>query len=216
MLDPILEDLRLPELLDELNARWKSEQQLREEFYEKIQPGDKWEFINGKIIMHSPAKEKHNQARKKLSFLLQAFVSMNDLGDVYDETALVSLTRNDYLPDILFFTKDKLVSIQPDTWKYPIPDFVVEVLSDSTEATDRGIKMEDYASHGAREYWLVDPEQQFVEQYLLDEESRTFRLFTKKTIEDHIASKTILGLSLPVAAIFDESIKMEVVKGWMK
>ena len=133
VLEPLFEDSRLPELLGEANARWKNEQQLREEFYEKIQPGDKWEFINGKIIMHSPAKEKHTQARKKLSYLLQTFVSLNDLGEVHDETALAALTRNDYLPDIAYFSKEKTDHFKPDTWKYPAPNFVVEVLSDSTK-----------------------------------------------------------------------------------
>ena len=44
ILEPILENLHMPELVEELNARWKVEQRLREEFYEKIQPGNKWEF----------------------------------------------------------------------------------------------------------------------------------------------------------------------------
>lgn len=140
ILDPILENLHMPELVEELNVRLKQEQLLREEFYKKIQPGDKWEFINGKIIMHSPAKEKHTVARQRLDYLLQTYTSVKDLGQVRSETSLVSLTRNDYLPDILFFTKERAMVIHPNTWKYPIPDFVVEVLSDGTASTDRGIK----------------------------------------------------------------------------
>ncbi len=105
ILDPILEDRRLPELLEELNVRWKKEQQERQAFYEKIQPGDKWEFINGKITMHSPAKEKYTEARRKLDYLLQTFVSVHDLGEVRSETALVALSRNDYLPDLMYYTK---------------------------------------------------------------------------------------------------------------
>ncbi|MBI5913970.1 MAG: Uma2 family endonuclease [Bacteroidetes bacterium] len=216
IIEPILENLHMPELVEELNARWKQEQRLREEFYEKIQPGDKWEFINGKIIMHSPAKEKHTEARQKLSMLLQIFVSVNDLGQVKDETALVALSRNDYLPDILYFTKERTAGIHANTWKYPIPDLIVEVLSDSTSSTDRGIKKQDYAAHGAREYWLIDPDLQLVEQYLLDEAKKEFWLFTKKTTHDRIECKAIVGLSFPVAAIFDEQVKMQVVKEWLK
>lgn len=215
ILDPILENLHMPELVEELNVRLKQEQLLREEFYKKIQPGDKWEFINGKIIMHSPAKEKHTVARQRLDYLLQTYTSVKDLGQVRSETSLVSLTRNDYLPDILFFTKERAMVIHPNTWKYPIPDFVVEVLSDGTASTDRGIKKEDYAAHGAKEYWLVDPDLQLVEQYLLDEKKKEFWLFTKKTVSDHIESKTIEGLRFPVLAIFDEQEKMRVVQEWL-
>ncbi len=216
ILEPILENLHMPELVEELNARLKDEQRLREQFYEKIQPGDKWEFINGKTIMHSPAKDKHTDARENLGGLLRFFVDLHQLGKVYSETALVSLSRNDYLPDISFFSKEKSSKFKPNTWKYPAPDFVVEVLSEGTASTDRGIKKEDYAAHGVREYWLVDPDLQLVEQYVLDEKKKEFWLFTKKTTHDQIECKAIKGLAFPVAAIFDEQVKMQVVKNWLK
>ncbi len=216
IIEPILQNLHMPELVEELNVRLKQVQLLREEFYKKIQPGDKWEFINGKIVMHSPAKEKHTVARQKLEYLLQTFVSIHELGQVRRETSLVALTRNDYLPDILFFNKQTSSNFKPNTWKYPIPDFVVEILSDGTASTGRGIKKEDYAAHGAKEYWLVDPDLQLVEQYLLDEKKKEFWLFTKKTVSDQIECKTIKDLSFPVAAIFDEKVKMQVVKEWLK
>jgi len=203
-------------LMNELEMRWKDEQRLREKFYQDIQPGDKWEFINGKIIMHSPAKKRHTDARKNLSYLLQTHVQLKGLGEIHDETSLVTLTRNDYLPDILFFSKAKAAAFTADTWKYPIPDFIVEVLSDSTEKTDRKDKMEDYAAHGAREYWLLDPTEKFVEQYVLDEAKQEFKLLTKKTVKDRIESQVIEGFDIPVAAIFDESLKLETIKDWLR
>ncbi len=216
VLEPILPPPRMRMLMNELEVRWEDEQRLREKFYQDIQPGDKWEFINGKIIMHSPAKYKHTEARKNLSLLLQMYVSTHPVGEVHDETSLVALTRNDYLPDILFFSKERAAAFTADTWKYPIPDFIVEVLSDSTEKTDREDKMEDYAAHGAREYWLLDPNEKFVEQYVLDETKMEFRLLTKKTVKDRIESPVIEGFDIPVAVIFDESIKLETVRQWLK
>ncbi len=216
VLEPILNEPNLRQLINELEDHWASEQRLREEFYEKIQPGDKWEFINGKTIMHSPAKDKHTDARQRLSYLLQTFTGLRYLGVIRDETALVALTRNDYLPDIAFFSKEKAAAFKPDTWKYPIPDFIVEVLSDGTESTDRGIKKDDYAEHGAKEYWIVDPDAQTIEQYLLDETNQAFDLFAKKTVKDHIESQVIAGFDIPVAAVFDESRKVEVMRGWLK
>jgi len=215
ILEPILRTPKMRTLMNDLEARWQEEQSLRQKFYRDIQPGDKWEFINGKKIMHSPAKKKHTDARKNLSYLLQTWAFVKDLGEVHDETSLVALTRNDYLPDILFFKKERAAAFQANTWKYPIPDFVVEVLSDGTEKTDREDKMEDYASHGALEYWLIDPDQQSVEQYLLHRNADTFRLHAKKTLSDRIESHVIEGFEIPVAAIFDEKLKLEVVKGWL-
>ena len=216
VLEPILDNPRMPELLHELQVSWKNEQQLRAAFYDKIQPGDKWEFINGKTIMHSPAKEKHTEARQRLSYLLQTYVSLHPTGAVRDETALVALQRNDYLPDIAYFSNEKSRSFKPDTWKYPAPDFVVEVLSDSTEGTDRSIKKEDYAANGTQEYWLIDPDKQSVEQFILDEKTSAFWLYSKKTAQDEIESQVVAGMKIPVAAIFDEQAKMTVVREWLR
>lgn len=216
VLEPILNEPNLRQLINELEDHWASEQRLREEFYEKIQPGNKWEFINGKTIMHSPAKDKHTDARENLGGLLRLYVDLHKLGKLYSETALVALTRNDYLPDITFFSKEKAAAFKPDTWKYPIPDFIVEVLSEGTESTDRGIKKDDYAEHGAREYWIVDPDAQTIEQYLLDTANQAFDLFAKKTVKDRIESQVIDGFDIPVAAVFDENRKVDVMRGWLK
>ncbi len=213
-LDTIFDSPSMPELLEVMNGRWNQEKRLREEFYEKIQPGDKWEFINGKIIMHSPAKDKHTDARENLAGILRIYADMHESGTIYSETALVTLTRNDYLPDIVFFSKEKAVHFTPNTWKYPAADFAVEVLSDSTESKDRGTKKEDYAAHGTQEYWLVDTDAQTVEQFLLDKELREFKLFAKKTIDDHITCHLISGLSFPVLAIFNKKEKLKVLAGW--
>ncbi|MEO0563414.1 MAG: Uma2 family endonuclease, partial [Chloroflexota bacterium] len=47
------------------------------------------------------------------------------------------------------------------------PDLVIEVLSPSTAARDRGVKFDHYETAGVREYWLIDPMGLFVEVYTL-------------------------------------------------
>jgi len=49
-----------------------------------------------------------------------------------------------------------------------VPRFVMEVLSDSTEAADRGWKKELYTKVGVSEYWIVDWRKRQVEIYLFD------------------------------------------------
>ena len=215
VLEPILDNPRMPELLHELQTYWQNEQQLRATFYDRIQPGDKWEFINGKTIMHSPAKERHTEARQRLSYLLQTYVSLYPTGVVRDKTALVALQRNDYLPDIVYFSNEKAHLFEPDTWKYPAPDFVVEVLSDSTASTDRGVKKEDYAANGTQEYWIIDPDTQSIEQFLLDDKTGEFWLYSKKTAQDEVESRVVAGMKIPVVAVFDEPSKMAVVRAWL-
>jgi len=69
---------------------------------------------------------------------------------------------------------DVLVVCDPDKVKddgiHGAPDFVVEVLSDSTANKDLGVKKQMYESRGVREYWIVQPEGATVFQYLLEGE----------------------------------------------
>jgi Uma2 family endonuclease len=166
--------LRSPKLslyAREIQSYLNEETRRREAYYDWLTPDVKAEFINGEIIVQSPAKKRHTDVVANLATLLRTYVDEHDLGFLGAETVLISLTRNDYLPDIVFFTAGHARELSPDQMKSPPPDFVVEVLSPSTEEKDRQLKFEDYAAHGVMEYWLVDPEQQTVEQYLLGDEA---------------------------------------------
>lgn len=48
------------------------------------------------------------------------------------------------------------------------PDFVCEILSESTEAKDRGKKRRIYRREAVRHYWIVDPRDRTLEVYRLD------------------------------------------------
>jgi Uma2 family endonuclease len=48
------------------------------------------------------------------------------------------------------------------------PDFIAEILSDSTANKDLTIKRDLYESHGVREYWIVSPENGSVFAYVLE------------------------------------------------
>ena len=148
----------------------QAEQQKRRHFYEIVEENKKMEFINGEIVFHSPVKLQHNDATFLLGMLLKAFVNKNNLGFVGVEKIMVSLTRNDYEPDLCFFGKEKSKSFKRNQAQFPAPDFVVEVLSDSTEKNDRETKFQDYAAHGVGEYWIIDAEKETVEQYFLQDE----------------------------------------------
>lgn len=184
------------------------EQHKREAFYDWITEDIKAEFINGEIVMQTPAKKRYTVATMNLSSLLDAYVEQHDLGFVGTETVLIALTRNDYLPDVCFFTTEKAQDFPSDQVKYPAPDFVVEVLSPGTATIDRGIKFEEYAASGIGEYWIVDPEQQTVEQYHLQGETYELLLKVKS---GEISSEVVKGFTLPVAAIFDRKLKNQVL-----
>ena len=200
VLEPLLQSPRLPEYVDSLNRTLALERQRREQFYEELTEDGKCEFINGKVLMHSPAKRKHINVTKNLSRLLSTFVEERELGEVYAEKALCVFPRNDYEPDLCFFSRTKVQQLTDDTLKFPMPDFVVEVLSETTEDNDRGLKFEDYAAHGVKEYWIVDPKKETVEKYVL----KAGRYSPARPLgSGELQSDVIAGFSVPVRAIFE-------------
>lgn len=166
------------------------------------------EFINGEIVFHSPVKLQHNRATKLLCGLLNAFVMKNKLGFVGIEKIMISLTRNDYEPDVCFFGNDKAKDFKNKQVQFLAPDFVVEVLSDSTAKADRETKFQDYAAHGIEEYWIVDAANESIEQYFLQNESYELLLKARNgTIESVVLPK----FKIPVRAVFDEDENLTVL-----
>ena len=212
-LTPLLKSPRLPEVVAALSDHLKAENAARETFYDEMSDGEKVEFIDGEIIMHSPARNRHLSASLKLAMLLEAFVSARKLGVVRHEKCLCVFPRNDYEPDIVFFGTEKSSAFVPDTMKFPVPDFVVEVLSESTETRDRGVKFEDFEAHGVGEYWIVDAETEIIEQYVI--ENGAFRLLLKSG-SGEIVSRIVAGFRIPIRAIFDSGENLSTLKQIMK
>jgi Uma2 family endonuclease len=195
--------------MTELGHLLEREQAARAQFYQDMQESDKTEFINGEVVIHSPVKKRHTDCGRRLLILVGSYVQARNLGFVGYEKTLISLTRNDYEPDLCFFANTQANTLQSEQMLFPAPDFVVEVLSPSTEAHDRGVKFEDYAAHGVREYWLVDPAVEVLEQYLLA--GGVYKL-EHKSQNGHVTSPVIEGLSLSVRALFDDAANLQALQ----
>ena len=199
----LLDTPNLKLLLQEVEQVLGAEAQKRSDFYEWLSPDVKAEFINGEIIRHLPAKKRHLRSTKRLFTLLENYVTLNNLGEVDTEKAMIALTRNDYEPDICFWRKETADTFDEETMRHPAPDLVVEVLSKSTEHRDRGIKFQDYAAHGVSEYWIIDPFRREVEAHALDLEFMQYESVKPLTIKDQLSSKMVEGFDIPVRAIFE-------------
>lgn len=209
LVSPLRHSPLLPEIADVLQRQVAEERRRRIRFYEEMNPSQKVEFIDGEVIGQSPARNSHLNVTLNISQLLTAYVRKHRLGEIKVEKCLCVFPRNDYEPDIVFFGLEKAAKFAEDTMKFPIPDFIVEVLSESTEARDRGVKFEDFAVHGVGEYWIVDAEQGVVEQYLLKD--NTYAL-AAKTGSGEIRSKVVSGLVAPVSAFFDADDNLAAVR----
>lgn len=213
LLAAVLNDPTAPTIVEAARKALEDERHRRAEFREWISEDMKAEFINGEIVMHSPVKRKHLQVSDLLYRLLSLYVDLKKLGATAHEKAMIALTRNDYEPDICFWGNEKAATFNDETMLHPAPDFVVEILSRRTTKIDRTIKFQDYAQHGVREYWIIDPNKQLVEQYgLLTETDTVYLPYGKFSPGEDLRSIAIPGFIIPVAAIFDAQANLQAVK----
>lgn len=189
--------------LDHLRRKLEDEENRRQQFYNDLDEDSSAEFINGQIVVHSPVRRAHLKTSFFISSLLGNFALTHVLGDVYSERCLIRCRRNDYEPDICFFTAAKAAEFSDDQVVFPPPDLIVEVLSPSTESNDRTLKKADYARHGVGEYWIVDADEQMVEQYVLPPGADAYELKARLPGGARLSSVVLAGFSVLVAAFFD-------------
>ena len=210
-LEQLLDVPNLPQLIERANQALHDESRRRNEFYAWLKEDVKAEFINGKVVMHSPVKERHWATVGNIYRLMSSYAIKHKLGRVASEKALIALLRNDYEPDVCFWKANKASQFTADQMKLPAPDLIVEVLSKGTTKRDRGVKFTDYAANSVGEYWIVNPGKQTVEQYLLDPELEEFESATMLSGADEIVSKQVVGFRVSVASFFDEQANMSAL-----
>ena len=199
--------------IDHLRRLMEEEERRRRQFYNELNEDTKAEFINGQIVVHSPARLDHLNASFFIGNLLGNFALGHGLGSVFVEKCLIRCRRNDYEPDLCFFTAVKIAEFTGDQSVFPPPDLIVEVLSPSTAGNDRTLKKEDYARHDVKEYWIVDADEHLVEQYVLPPGATSYDLKARLAGGARLTSQTLPGFSVSVAAFFDAGEYQRVMRG---
>ena len=160
--------------------------------------GKRHEILDGDHHVTPAPRPSHQSFLVRVAAQFEMQVGERDL--VYVAPCDVQLTEVDILqPDLLVVAPHRRHIITPTKIK-GVPDLVVEVLSPSTEAIDRGLKKERYAKGGVPEYWIADLEEHRIEQYVL--EGGEYRLVGKH--EDEVCPR-VRGLA---------HVRLEVRKLW--
>ena len=129
------------------------------------------EWVDGKVIMTSPASSKHQQLVSFLDRLVGYYVELHQLGKLLIAPFQMRLTKSGREPDVLFVTTQHLGQLGPTYLDGPA-DLVVEVISPESVGRDRGDKFFEYEEAGIPEFWLLDPLTQRAEFYQLNPAGR--------------------------------------------
>jgi Uma2 family endonuclease len=127
------------------------------------------EWVDGEVVMYSPASRRHQLLVGFLEKVLGMFVEQCNLGIVLSAPFQMRLADLGREPDLLFVAVDHLDRLKETHLDGPA-DLVVEIVSPESAGHDRGDKFYEYARGGVPEYWLIDPDMEWAEFYQLERE----------------------------------------------
>ena len=160
------------------------------------------EWVDGEVVMYSPASDRHQDISGFLESVLRSFVEMRQLGIVRSAPFQMKL-KHGREPDLLFVAQEHLERLK-ETYLDGPADLVVEIISPESLERDRGARFAEYEAGGIPEYWLLDPLRRWAEFYQLGEEGRYEIAFVGREGVYH--SETLPGLGLRVEWLWQEPL----------
>jgi Uma2 family endonuclease len=127
--------------------------------------GKRHELIDGEHYVTPAPTTRHQLVLGHLYLDLAGYVEANGLGQAFFAPLDVVLSDYDVVePDLLFVSTERLARIGR-AYVHAAPDLAVEVLSPGTRKIDATKKLRLYEKFGVAEYWMIDPEAEWVEVY---------------------------------------------------
>lgn len=176
------------------------------EFRQLPETNEPTELIYGELIV-SPTPVNNYQADVgEIHFFLKQLEKQKpDMGQVVVSPMDVWLDEHCVQPDVFWVSKpESRCKLGEDGYWYGAPDLVVEVLSPSTAHKDRGVKFDLYQQYGVREYWLADPDGQYIEVFRL--ENGKFERLGAFGIGQSFTSVVLSGITIQVDTLLGRSI----------
>lgn len=165
--------------------------------------GLRHELIDGEHYVTPSPRYAHQAVVGNLHLALGLHLRGTPVGVAVLGPFDIVLSRYDVVvPDLVYFTNERLQKVVGEQNAQGPPNLAIEVLSPSTRRRDEVLKRRLYERSGVDEYWLVDPELATVKIYRA-EAGRFTR--TELSVEDGDVLKTPLleGFALPLRAVFE-------------
>lgn len=162
---------------------------------------ERWELIDGEAYNMTPAPSvRHQKIANNLNILLsthpkkraECFVGIAPTDVVFSDPDVVQ-------PDV-FVVCDEDKITEPNI--QGAPDLIIEVISPNTALKDKREKKALYERYGVREYIILDPTDQYVERFVLEEGSVYGKgeIFGPKEILNLVSLE---GIEIPLWEVFE-------------
>ncbi|MEI6329875.1 MAG: Uma2 family endonuclease [Pseudanabaena sp. ELA645] len=164
------------------------------------QQEEKHEYVNGMIYAMAGASESHVGITANLTSIILAHLKGSKCKVLSSDMRVNIAAKNIYYyPDILV-TCDDRDRLTKNSKSYPC--LIIEVLSNSTEAKDRGVKFANYQTiESLQEYVLINQQEQRIEVFRRSD--RKFWILQTYTAGEDVELKTI-NLTIPISSIYED------------
>ncbi|GAB5403294.1 MAG: Uma2 family endonuclease [Aureliella sp.] len=158
--------------------------------------GKRHEIIDGEHFINPAPSTYHQEVSRRIQFQLYTQIELEKLGAVIDAPVDVQLSPHDIVqPDLVIVLTDNRI-VTPTKVKGS-PEHVIEILSPSTEQNDRKLKFDLYQRSGIGEYWIVDPAEQTIEQFVLTDSK-----YVPREHNDHISVSYLPDVSVDLNQVW--------------
>lgn len=168
---------------------------------------ERWELIEGVPYNMTPAPSRfHQEISGKLYRTIGNYLEKKSC-KIYHAPFDVRLPEADEADEKITTVVQPDLSIICDDTKLDekgckgAPDIVIEILSPFTAAKDRKQKFELYQKHKVKEYWVVYPNEKFIDRFVLGEDGKyiTPIAFADK---DKMTTPILEGLEILIEEVF--------------
>lgn len=171
--------------------------------WENAQHDARHEYVDGVVYLMAGVTDAHNTIALNTTFLLRAHLRGGGDGCrsyAMDVKLRVEATNSYFYPDVFVICDDAVrgEDVKTDA------TVVVEVLSESTEAYDRGEKFDKYRQLASlREYVLIDSRRRRVDVFAREGDGSWRMTFYRG---DDIVRFESLGAEIPVGALYEDVV----------
>jgi Uma2 family endonuclease len=165
--------------------------------------GNRYEIIEGELFVSRSPNLKHQRVSRNLLAAFIVFLDRNPIGEILPTPGVIFSDFSGVIPDLVFISGERRDEIASGDRIAGAPDLVIEIVSPGTEnqRRDRIAKRQLYGKYAVKEYWVVDPEKQTIEVYLL--QGDVLRLTATLREKDQLTSSLLPGFSCTVETIFE-------------
>ncbi len=171
--------------------------------------GGRIEIINGEAFMMALPSSCHQEISMELSRQFANFLDGKQRRVYHAPFGVRLFERDGDSPEDVDTIVEPDISVVCDRSKIDkhgckgATDLIIEILSPSTRRHDRLVKLNLYQRAGVREYWIVDPDTQSVQVFLLDA-GGSLRIHEEYGQEDIAKVNVLDGCFIELSKVFSE------------